>query len=124
MFNFYEPDFVQTGLLASAGLYAPEFQILNATTAMSTPNYLYNFMFNATYQGVSVTFTDLLPLAPTPVSLVDRLNLLFAGNALPPTTHARIVSAVNALPTSATATDRVRTAVYLITTTAEGAVQQ
>lgn len=124
VFNFYEPDFVQTGLLATAGLYAPEYQILTATTAMSTPNYLYNFMFNATYQGVTVTFTDLLPLVPTPVALVDRLNLLFAGNALPSTTHSRIVSALNALPASATATDRVRTAVYLITTTAEGAVQQ
>ena len=124
VFNFYEPDFVQAGVLATAGLYAPEYQILTATTAMSTPNYLYSFIFNATYQGVSLTFTDLLPLAPQPTALVDRLNLLLSGNALPAATNARIVTALNALPTATTATDRVRTAIYLITTSAEGAVQQ
>ncbi|MEO6004287.1 MAG: DUF1800 family protein [Opitutus sp.] len=124
VFNFYEPDFVQAGVLATAGLYAPEYQILTATTAMSTPNYLYNFIFNATYQGVALTFTDLLPLAPQPTGLVDRLNLLLSGNALPAATTTRIVTALNALPTATTATDRVRTAIYLITTTGEGAVQQ
>ncbi len=124
VFNFFEPDYVQPGILATAGLYAPEHQILTATTAMSIPNYLYNFIFNATYQGVSLDYTALVSLVPQPATLVDRLNLLFAGNTLSTATQTRIVTALNALPAATTATDRVRTALYLTVTSSEGAVQQ
>ena len=35
VFNFYEPNFVLPGAVAEAGLYAPEYQILNDTTAIT-----------------------------------------------------------------------------------------
>ena len=42
------------------------------------------------------------------------------GNAL----HDRIVSAINALPTSTTDTERVRSAIYLVVTSPPAAVQK
>ncbi len=38
VFNFFLPDYVATGEMADADLAGPEFQILTATTAMSTQN--------------------------------------------------------------------------------------
>ena len=35
VFNFYEPDYLPPGELAQAGVFAPEFQIANETTAMT-----------------------------------------------------------------------------------------
>ena len=124
VFNFFEPTYVQPGILAASGLTAPEYQILTATTAMSTPNYLYSFIFTTTYQGIAMDFSALLPLAAEPATLIARLNLLLAGNTLSAASQTRILTALNALPASATATDRVRTALYLIVTGAEAAIQQ
>jgi uncharacterized protein (DUF1800 family) len=124
VFNFFEPGYVQPGPLASAGLRAPEYQLLTATTAIGTPNYLYNFLFNTTYLGTTLNYTDLLPLAPQTAALVARLNLVLAGNSLSTATQTRLTTALNALPASTTATDRVRNALYLVVTTSEGAVQQ
>jgi uncharacterized protein (DUF1800 family) len=124
VFNFFEPDYVQPGPLAAAGLRAPEFQILTATTAISAPNYLYNFIFTTTFSGTTLTFTEQLPLATQPAALVTQLNLLLAGNAMSAAAQNRIVAALTALPASTTATDRVRAALYLVVTTPEGAIQQ
>jgi uncharacterized protein (DUF1800 family) len=124
VFNFFEPYYVQPGSLASAGLYAPEFEILNATTAMSSANFLYNFIFNTSYQGVTLNFTDLLPLAAQPGRLVDQINLSMAGNQMSAASKTRIVAALSALPSSTAAVDRIRNALYLVTTTSEGAIQR
>ena len=124
VFNFFEPNFVEPGSLATAGLYAPEFQILTASTGISAPNYLYNFLFNTTYQGIGLTYTDLLPLATQPSALVDQIGLMLGGNSLAPATRNRIVSALNALPASTSNTDRVRIALYLVVTTPDGTIQQ
>ena len=35
VFNFYEPNYVLPGSIAEAGLYAPEYQILTDTTALT-----------------------------------------------------------------------------------------
>ncbi|MGD9582647.1 MAG: DUF1800 family protein [Lysobacterales bacterium] len=38
VFNFYEPDFQPPGVIADAGLFAPEFQIINENSTMLTAN--------------------------------------------------------------------------------------
>ena len=38
VFNFYEPNYVLPGDVAAAGLYAPEYQILTDTTALTFTN--------------------------------------------------------------------------------------
>ncbi|HEX2749321.1 MAG TPA: DUF1800 family protein, partial [Verrucomicrobiales bacterium] len=42
VFNFYLPDYAPPGTLVEHGLVAPEFQIINATSATMAPNYFWN----------------------------------------------------------------------------------
>lgn len=144
VFNFFEPDYVQPGTLAAAGLVAPEYQIVTDTTAISTPNQLWSFIY-AGRTGIPGTTSTLNPaegtigvklensllaLARNPRALVDRVNLILAAGALPRAVTDRFVTAITAMPTS-TATvyggadlERVRSAIYLTVTVPQGAVQK
>jgi uncharacterized protein (DUF1800 family) len=134
VFNFFEPDYFQPGLLASAGLYAPEYQILNDTTAMTVPNFLWNQIYanravatDTDNQTVGVRFdAAMLTLANTPTALVDRLSLHLAAGTLPKATTDRIVQAITAMPATndATRLERVRSAAYLIVSSPAGAIQK
>jgi uncharacterized protein (DUF1800 family) len=135
VFNFYEPNFVLPGSIAAAGLYAPEYQILTDTTALTQPNFYYTYIYNnrsatdMAQQTIGLTLTDWLPMARTPQQLVDSLNLLLAGGAIPKIATDRMVTAVTAMPVgTATNTapdlERVRSAIYLVTTSQYGAIQK
>lgn len=132
VFNFFEPNYVVPGALAAAGLYAPEYQILTDTTALTQPNFYYTYIHanrsptNQEQQVVGLTLTDWLPLARTPQQLVDSINLLVAAGGLPKSASDRIVAAVSSLPANSTATEmqRVRTAIYLVLTSPYGAIQK
>lgn len=129
VFNFFEPYYVQPGDLAESGLYAPEFQILTSTTAITTANYLYGFIYAnkpANADNSTIVYMDLaplLPLAATPDVLVDKLDLWLNGAATTASNRARIISALNEMPSAATSTDKVRAAAYLIVSTPDGAIQ-
>jgi len=134
VFNFYEPDYVQPGVLASAGLLAPEYQILNATTAMTVPNLLWNQLYgnrpaatDTDNQTVGIRFdAATLALANTPQALVDQVNLMFAHGSLPKASTDRIVGAIAAMPAvnDANRLERVRSAVYLTISSPNGAIQK
>lgn len=137
VFNFFEPNFIQPGALASAGLYAPEYQILTDTFAISLPNQLWTFIYsnrsatNPLDTTVGIQLDSLLPLARTPQALVDQANLILAAGAVPKTVTDRLVTAIAAMPvgtgtTLNTANDieRVRSAIYLTVSIPQGAVQK
>jgi uncharacterized protein (DUF1800 family) len=132
VFNFFEPNFVLPGAVAAAGLYAPEYQIMTDTTALTQPNFYYTYIYNnrsATdllQQTIGLTLTDWLPLARTPQALVDALNLVLASGSLPKAATDRIVAAITAMPATsvATETERVRSAIYLVQTSPQGAIQK
>ena len=135
VFNFFEPNFVLPGAIAEAGLYAPEYQILNDTTALTQPNFYYNYIYtnrsttDLAQQTVGLNLAPLYPLTRTPAQLVDRLNLLLTGGMMPAAARERVVAAVNGLPAgtgAATGNDieRVRSALYLVLTSPHGAVQK
>jgi len=135
VFNFYSPDYVLPGPLAAAGLVAPEFEITDDNFAISAPNYLRNFVnaVTPTTAGVPtpaapyVILLNLdfeLTLVNNPAALLDHLSLVLTANSLSTATRTRITSALAALPVSATAADRVRTAILLIATTQSAAVQK
>ncbi len=125
VFNFYEPDYIYPGVIASAGLYAPEFQIFNDTTAISAPNYLYGIIYSTpTATSVGLTLTDLLPLAKAPQQLVDYMNLIFCGGTMSPADTNLIVSAITRMPSSTADLEKVRSALYLVVTSPEGSVQK
>ena len=125
VFNFYEPDYILPGALAAAGLYAPEFQILTDTTAITTPNYLYNIIYSTrTATAVGLDLTNLLPLARSPQQLVDYMNLVLSGGTMPKTMTDLIVSAVTRMPASTSDLDKVRSALYLTVSSPEGSIQK
>jgi uncharacterized protein (DUF1800 family) len=125
VFNFFAPDFVLSGTLAAAGLYAPEFEIHTDTTAISVPNFLYAYLYaTRSATAIGLDLSNVLPLAKQPGPLVDYLNTVFCAGALPSALHDRIVTAINALPTSTTDTERVRSAIYLVVTSPFAAVQK
>jgi uncharacterized protein (DUF1800 family) len=143
-FNFFEPYFVQPGALAAAGLYAPEYQIMTDTTAISIPNQLWNYIYSnrsgafggATARNPAETTVgfswdnSMLALARTPQVLVDQLNLVLAGGALPKAISDRIATAITAMPANTAATynasdlERLRSAIYLTVSIPQGAIQK
>ena len=125
VFNFFEPDYVLPGALASAGLYAPEFQILTDTTAITIPNYLYNLIQSTRgATNVGLNYTDIIPLAKSPQQLVDYMNLVLSGGTMPKTMTDLIVSALTRMPASTTDLDKVRSALYLTVSSPEGSIQK
>ena len=142
VFNFFEPNFVYPGTLAAAGLYAPEYQILNDTTSISIPNQLWNFVYanrsagtalNPAEATLGIRLDSLIPLARTPAALIDRVNLILAGGAIPKTVTDRFVIAITGMPAGTTAApsiasaqdvERVRSAIYLAVSVPQGAIQK
>lgn len=124
VFNFFEPNYVVPGALASAGLYAPEYQILTDTTAISAPNMFYDFIYatrGATTIGL--TLTGLPPTTPAS-GLVDYLNLVLCGGSMPTAIRDRIATALTSMPAATTDTEKYRSAIYLTLSTQSSAVQK
>ncbi len=102
VFNFFRPGYVPSSpALALTKSTAPEFQILNETTA---PSYL-NYLDGILSQGISITglgfdiapaYTTELTLVGNPSALVDRLNRLLCAGQLSPATVSLIVTALAA----------------------------
>ncbi len=135
VFNFYRPDYVLPGPLASAGLVAPEFEITDDSFAISVPNALRNYVNAAipTSGGVPTPaapyvvipdFSFEQTLVATPAALVDHLNLILASGSLTSATRTRITTALTALPTATSTIDRVRNAVLLVLTSPAASIQK
>jgi uncharacterized protein (DUF1800 family) len=130
VFNFFQPDYVQSGPLAANGLYAPEFQILTDTTAITSPNFLYTYIYNARSttntadQTIGLDLTTALTLVKTPQSLLDNLKLVLTGGTLSAATNTRILAAINGMPNGTSDTEKVRSSIYLMMTSPDGAIQK
>jgi uncharacterized protein (DUF1800 family) len=127
VFNFFAPDYSQAGAIEQAGLVSPEFQITTDTTVITSANR----MRNAVYQQAAATNPDLLvldlssllPLANDPASLVDSLNPLLMGGGMSTTTRNIVVSAVSQISPN-NALERAQTAVHLLVTSPEFAIER
>jgi len=126
VFNFFLPNYTLPGTLAAAGLIAPEFQITTATTALTVPNAFYNVIFTSTTPSVSTPVLNLTALtsAPDNATIVATLNTLLCGGNMSTQATNRILTALAALPSTYTVKDRAQTALYLVITTQQSAVQQ
>jgi uncharacterized protein (DUF1800 family) len=136
VFNFFEPNFIEPGPLATAGLYAPEYQILTDTAAIAVPNQLWTYTNVNRSQGANMNPGEtivgfvfdpaILALARTPQALVDHANLVLAGGGLPKAISDRIVAAISAMPNNTASSDleRVRSAIYLTVAAPQGAIQK
>ena len=132
VFNFYHPDYVLPGPLASAGLVAPEFEITDDNFAILVPNYFLTFV-KATTTGIAAANQPYVialntayeqTLVPTPGALVDHLNRVLCAGTLPDTARTRILSALAALPAATTTEDRAKSAIYLVLASPASAIQK
>lgn len=135
VFNFYHSDYVLPGPLASAGLVAPEFEITDDNYAITVPNYLRTFVVAATptSNGVPTTAADYTltlnltyeeTLAGNVPALLDHLNSLLCAGSLSSAARTRITTALAALPSTTSANERVKSAILLVLTSPNAAIQK
>ena len=126
VFNFYEPDYQNPGPMQQAGLFAPEFQILNENTISRTNNQVFDLGANR-YSGrsdlVAGTTTsprvnlDALasPLsvynATTQAALVDEINVRLMYGFMSNTMRQTLLTMLSTTPAPANTDDARRIAV-------------
>ena len=115
VFNYYSPFFVAA---ASGGLQAPEMQIDNPNSAILRENEIYSLFSQysnpvATYgPGTTIDLTPLLPLAATPATLMNAIDLTLTRGVMPASMKSIIGNAVIADAGSGSL-HQVQTAIYL-----------
>lgn len=132
VFNFFKPGYAPAGPVTDASLVAPEFQIVNAVTALNVPNYYlqalqYGFNRWGSDNPRAVVRPDLRPelaLINDVPAMLRRLDLLLTGGTLPNEQHQIIREAVEAIRPDMWdwRNERVRLAIYLVATAPETAV--
>ena len=119
VFNFYAPDYMPPGPIAAANLVGPEFQILNAVFAVTTPN----GVFTLTQTGAGrfrLNIAEQETLAATPAALLDNLNLLLTHGMMSVETRNTILTAMQSVTTAMVPSGsnlnqtRARLAIYLV----------
>lgn len=125
VFNFFLPDHQPTGLIANAGLYAPEFQIVTSVTAITSANALrgqIRGVMNGDANDALEVRLDLdneIAIAGDPRALVNRLDLILMYGAMSNPMRQVLIHALEQLPDPE---ERVRTALQLIVIAPEYAV--
>ncbi len=124
VFNFYDPNYVFPGVLAQAGLVAPEFQITNETTTMQVANWFYwGIGYGFKYGDIKLNLATEMNIAGNSTALVDRLNLLLCAGQMSDAAKSVIVNHLNTIAAGDTLT-RAQVAVYLFSSSAQAAVQR
>jgi uncharacterized protein (DUF1800 family) len=140
VFNFYRPNYQPSGDLRQRGLYAPELQILNEATAISTFNHLHGRLFQMDRDDTSLpaTVNDARfytarmrlnlstekSLAIAPGALADRLNLLLMAGRMSPAMRRILVESASATSMADHGGDRVEDMIFLIAASPQFAVQR
>ena len=144
VFNFYLPTHSPPGPITQLGLVAPEFQIVNASTAVTGANYFWehtisdlhhygngnanyavnlNLPWELTYVVPAAQVNQTTPAGPVQDTdaMLRRLDLALTGGTLSARQFQIIREAMLRIPTSSERwhRERFRMAVYLITTSAD-----
>ena len=142
VFNFFLPTHSPSGPITQQGLVAPEFQIINASSAVSGANYFWQHtLSDLNYWGTAnpnyavrlnldpelamITSGDINADVPSealdPDPLLRRLDLSLTGGTLPPKQFQIIREAMLRIGTGSWQwhRERLRMAIYLITTSAD-----
>ncbi len=151
VFNFYQPGYSPPGMLNVAGLFAPEFQIINAGSGITSPNYFYNAIRNndlhrwgsgVAAQTVRLSIDQELAMIVPPGAdinsntpggpaqdsdpLLRRLDFALTGGTLSPREFQIIRESIERITPGSWQwhKDRLALAIYLIVTSPEFAVQR
>jgi hypothetical protein len=104
VFNFFLPDHQPTGEIADAGLFAPEFQIITAVTAITSANELrsqvQNVMNGDPIEALEVRLDlhDEIAIAPDARALIDRLDLLLMARTMSAPMKEVLLSVLERVP--------------------------
>ncbi len=88
---------------------APEFQAMNAATALARANFAYRVATNGISGGIKVDLTNLLDLANNPPDLVEALNQALFRGEMDANVRGLLTTAASASTSTAA---RVRSALY------------
>lgn len=137
VFNFFEPDYQEPGEIADAGLYSPEFQILNESTFISMSDDLWRRIFNgySTSSATSTPFTTpgtSLYLNPTVIdgvpaahaAMVDELDQRLLYGTLSATMRSKLIALLDGSMAAADHRRKVLSLIHLIAISSEFSVQQ
>jgi len=125
VFNFFLPDHQPNGPIGDAGLFAPEFQIITAVTAISSANALSGQIRGAMNYDpanaleVRLDLTDEIAIASNPNALLNRLDLILMAGTMSEPMREVLLRALTSIDDP---DERVRTAIELIAIAPEYAV--
>jgi uncharacterized protein (DUF1800 family) len=134
VFNFYRPGYVPPNTaIATAGLVAPELQIVNEVTVTGYSNFMRSIVQNGSGSNsprdVQPDYSAEIALAHDANLLVDRVSQLLTCGTMSAATRGFIVTAVNSIPypgsNAATARlNRTRLAVFFTLSSPDYLVQK
>ena len=134
VFNFYRPGYVPPNTpIATAGLVAPEVQIIHETSVVGYSNFMRSAVQNGLGSGsprdIQPDYTAELALADNADALIDRVDLLLTAGTMSADTRTQIRTAVNSVAMPATnqtnaRLNRVRLAVLFALSSSDYLVQK
>jgi len=107
VFSYFSPFYVIPGMTPPP--VAPEFQAMNAATAMARANFAYRLATNGISSGITVDLTNLQDLANNPADLVEALNQALFRGEMDANVRGLLVTAASGSTSMAA---RVRSALY------------
>ncbi len=107
VFNFYRPGYVPPNTsIATAGLVAPEMQIVNEVSVVGYSNFMRSAVQNGLGSGsprdIQPDYTAELALADNADLLIDRVSLLLTAGSMSAATRTIVRDAVNSIAMPAT----------------------
>ena len=134
VFNFYHPDYTPSGPLAVAQLVGPEFEITNSATISGFMDFSKYGIIGGFNQSSTDPNTRLQPiydsyiaLASNPAAMIDAMNLTLLSAGMSVQFRSQLVDVVTRLTDSnatTQATERFKTALWLIMNSPEYSIQK
>ena len=129
VFNYYPPDYVVPGTT----LNAPEFALLNTTSAINRTNFISALVFDGiapnvtdSLRGTSLDISEAVPFAEADATgnqLLDYLNTKMMHGTLTAEHRSSLLTAITAVPSNNPAL-RTKTAIYLLAASSQYQIQR
>ena len=107
VFSYFLPSYVIPELTPQP--VAPEFQAMNAATALARANFAYRVANNGISSGITVDLSNLQDLANNPADLVEALNQALFRGEMDSNVRGLLITAASG---STSMASRVRSALY------------
>ncbi|MEO8384415.1 MAG: DUF1800 family protein [Betaproteobacteria bacterium] len=134
VFNFYHPDYSPSGPLGQMQLFGPEFEISNSATISGFMDFskygiIGGFNQSATDPNVRLTpnYSAYTSLADNPAAMVDAMNVTLLSAGMSSQFRTQLIDVVTKLTDSnatTQATERFKTALWLIMNSPEYSIQK